>query len=103
MNNSLNNNSKSKTEENSLQLNQYTWLAEEKNVVLLSLNHKEKIVLSIVNHVTKTNNVENETTSSANLDSKNNQISQVRIITENGQTFDFGTSLLLLQLLIVLN
>ena len=46
LNNSLNNNLKQKNDENSLQLNQSAWLAEENNVVLHSIDNNEKIVLS---------------------------------------------------------
>ena len=91
--------SKNKTsannEENCSQSDQSAWLAEENNVVLLSLSHNEKIVLSKVKPVEKIDKEGNENTDSevelvpADLNSKNNQISQVKIITENGQTFDF--------------
>ena len=101
--NKINRNQLDKTPDSNISVNgeycpqsdQSAWLAEENNVVLLSLSHNEKIVLSKVKPLNKSNNVSNENSNSevelisADLDSKNNQVSQVRIITENGQTFDF--------------
>ena len=53
---SLNNKSKLKNEESSFQLNQSAQLAEE-NIVLLSLDNNEKIVLSKVQSVPQTENL----------------------------------------------
>ena len=82
----------SKDEVTDPQSDQSAWLAEENNVILMSLNNKEKIVLSKVIPLPMTDNKDSSSEVElipANINNKNNNISQVRIITENGQTFDF--------------